>query len=234
MVGVWTACSRPDGPNGYRIRVPTILRATRASRPGPSRRPVVVRTAVAAAAVALLLSGCDIGETTRGLADEFGNARQVEADDLATAGTLAGGAASGAPSSTPSALPSYASGSSVGEYAPGFPSGLLRTPQGARLLATSAEPVEGSKPRTVQITLNMSSENPPGRLMDQVAWLLGDQGFDALEAPAESGMDEQAAFTRTTTVQGAEVDESLLVGVLKDGRKSLLTLSGTVAATPKG
>ncbi|WP_344103402.1 hypothetical protein [Myceligenerans crystallogenes] len=210
---------------------------------GASRAPRARRDATAAGVVvlatatALLLTACDPLATAEDIGEEFGNARQVEetATGAATAaapGTTpgAGGSASPSPSPSPEVLPSFDAATVVGDYAPGFPSGLLPMPEGAQLLATSAEPVKGSKPATVQVTLNLSSKKAPGTVMEQVAGLLGKKGFEALDAPAESGMSEQAAFTRTTTVKGAEVAESLLVGVLKDGKRSLLTLSGTVAA----
>lgn len=208
--------------------MPSFLRAPRARR-----ATTAAGVALTAAAAALLLTGCDPAATVEDVAEEFGNARQVEEPSApAAAGATADAGTSSSPIPTPSpeVLPSFDAATVVGDYAPGFPSGLLPVPGGAELLATSAEPVQGSEPATVQITLNLSSKKPPETVMAQVAGALGEKGFESLEAPAKSGMSEQAAFTRTTTVKGAEVDESLLVGVLKDGKRSLLTLSGTVLA----
>ncbi|RPF20853.1 hypothetical protein EDD34_1460 [Myceligenerans xiligouense] len=191
-----------------------------------------------AAAGALLLSGCDAGGAVNDLAEEFGNARQVSEEPDTTAGAPDPASADGDTSASPSAspapevLPSFDARSVVGDLAPGFPKGVVSVPEGAKLLASSAATVPDTKPATVQVTLNLSAKRPPAKLLEQVSSVLAKNGFEKLEAPAESGMSEQAAFTRTTTVKQATVNESLLVGVLKDGDRALLTLSGTVAAKP--
>jgi hypothetical protein len=189
--------------------------------------------AVTGAAAALLLSGCDLREAASDFAGEFGNARQVgeEPGGPATAPEAPDDpSASPVPSPTPEVLPSFDAGSAVGDYAPGFPEDVVSVPEGAQLLATSVTPVEGSKPATVQVTMNVSGKKAPAKLLDQVASSLAGNGFERLEAPAKSGMSAQAAFTRTTTVKETAVNESLLVGVLRDGDRSLLSLSGTVVA----
>ncbi|WP_460754235.1 hypothetical protein [Myceligenerans cantabricum] len=202
-------------------------------------RHVAVRATVTLAAAGLLLSGCDAREAASDIADEFGNARQVsekpDATATASADPATGLAEEDDPSASPGSpaapetLPTFDTGTVVGGYAPDFPQGLLPTPKDAELLATSAALVPDTRPATVQVTLNLSSKRLPPKLMEQVRAALAKKGFEALEAPAESGMAEQAAFTRTTTVKESTVDESLLVGVLRDGDRSLLTLSGTVA-----
>lgn len=211
---------------------PATTRAHATARAHP-----VARVAATAAAAALLFSGCDAREAVGDIADEFGNARQVSEEPDTSASAAADPAdADAAPSVSPSAspspevLPSFDASSVVGDFAPGFPKGVVSVPDGAELLATSAAPVADSKPATVQVTLNLSAKRSPAKLLGQVGAILTRNGFERLEAPAESGMSEQAAFTRTTTVKDATVNESLLVGVLKDGDRSLLTLSGTVAA----
>lgn len=217
--------------------MPNFLRAANGpATPTPGRRgAAVVQLAATATATALLLSGCDISGAARDVAAEFGNARQVSEEPSVAVpeGEGAGEGdelASASPSPSPDPLPSYAETTVVGDYAPGFPPDLLPTPKGTELLATSAEPVEGSKPPTVQVTLNLSAEKGPGKLMGQVAGILKKNGFEPVDAPEKNGMNEQLAFTRTTTVADADVAESLLVGVLKADKRSLLTLSGTVAA----
>lgn len=188
--------------------------------------------AAGAAATSLLLSGCDALEGVNDLAEEFGNARQVsEEPETPVAGAPSDDVpASPSASATPSQLPSFDAMSTVGDFAPGFPADVVSVPDGAKLLASSAAPVPGSKPAAVQVTLNLSAERAPAKLLDQVTSVLTKNGFEVLEAPARSGMSDQAAFTRTTTVKKESVNESLLVGVLKDGDRALLTLSGTVAA----
>lgn len=210
-------------------------------KPAGSRkrgRHVVARVALTAAAVGVLLSGCDAREAVSDIAEEFGNARQVgeepesitaaPADDAPSAASSPG--RSQDPSPAPSALPSFDATSVVGDFAPGFPRNIVSVPDGARLLATSAAPVPDSDPATVQVTMNLAAETSPEKLLKQVASALTKNGFDQMDAPAESGLSDQAVFTRSTTVKDATVNESLLVGVLKDGDRSLLTLSGALAA----
>ncbi|WP_460707155.1 hypothetical protein [Myceligenerans halotolerans] len=218
-----------------RILLPGRARPTTSERDDGGRH-AVARAAAVAAAGALLLSGCDARETASDIAGEFGNARQVSEEPDPAASAAADPAATDAPSASPGAspapqaLPSFDARSVVGDFAPGFPKGVVSVPDGGELLATSAAPVPDSSPATVQVTLNLSAKTSPAKLLQRVGSILGKNGFERLEAPAESGMSEQAAFTRTTTVKKKKVNESLLVGVLKDGDRSLLTLSGTVAA----
>lgn len=213
--------------------VPNSPRAPRTrdrSATGLRRGAPAVRIAATAAAAAFLLTGCDIAQD---VADEFGNARQVSEEPQAAGpgdDAVAGQGASGSPTPSPDPLPSFADSTVVGDYAPGFPPDLLPMPKGAQLLATSARPVEGSEPATVQVTLNLSAKQKPGKLMEQIAGTLAKRGFESVEAPEKNGMDKQLAFTRTTTVKENKVNESLLVGILRDDDRSLLTLSGTVAA----
>lgn len=213
--------------------MPGRVRPAKSERRG---RGAAARAATTTAVAALLLSGCDMNEALGDFTDEFGNARQVTEEPDTAVSAPADPAAAGdpsaspSPSPTPEALPSFDAQSVVGEFAPGFPKGVISLPDGAKILASSATPVPDAKPATVQVTLNLSAKRPPAKLLEQVGSALAKNGFEKLDAPAESGMSEQAAFTRTTTVKEATVNESLLVGVLKDGDRSLLTLSGTVAA----
>ncbi|MBL0886570.1 hypothetical protein [Myceligenerans indicum] len=185
-------------------------------------------------AASLLLTGCEARETLSDIAGEFGNARQVdepESTPVAAPDPSAAGDPSASPSTppTPEVLPSFDARSAVGDFAPGFPKNVVSVPDGAKLLATSAAPVAGSKPETVQVTLNLSAKQSPEKLLAQITSILAENGFEALDAPAKSGLTAQSAFTRKTKVKKTTVNESLLVGVLKDGDRSLLTLSGTVA-----
>ncbi len=127
-------------------------------------------------------------------------------------------------------LPAFDPSSAVGRYVPGFPQELLPVPASATLLATSAQPSEGSVPPQTQITMNLTSSLTPQEVLDQFAASLGGQGFAPVEAPDATGLTAQAAYTRQSPTDAGTATESLLVGILDDGARRLVTVTGTVLA----
>ncbi|GAA3820422.1 hypothetical protein GCM10022273_33790 [Cellulomonas soli] len=111
--------------------------------------------------------------------------------------------------------------SAVGALVEGFPSDLVPVPEGAEVLVSAAEPVDGSD--LVEISLNLrSAQDAPG-LLEAVRAPLVAAGFT--EAPVgtpEAGLAAQSTFSRS---DGTEL---LVVGVLdRDGERTL-TLGGQV------
>lgn len=177
------------------------------------------RAAALAAAVGLALATAGCGGT-----DPAGSATAAESSPEAHAATSGG----------PTELPTFDPSSAVGTYAQGFPDDLFPVPEGATLLASSAQPVptpEGSKAKGVpmtQVTLNLASGLPARKLVEQARKILVDQGFEQISAPESSGLTEQTAFVRVSTTKAGRVQESLVVGVLDDGDRRLASISGTV------
>ncbi|NNU28566.1 hypothetical protein [Isoptericola sediminis] len=176
------------------------------SRPRADRTPGPAARAVATAAlVACLVSGC-------GTADGHGAA--------------SGPDPTGGPSDVPTALPSFDPSSAVGDYAQGFPTGLLGAPKKATVLASSALPAEDG---LVEVSLNLATNQSARKVMASYARRLDEAGFaEADEVPA-SGLAARSVFTRTRDTKKAAV-ETVLIGVLDDGERRLVSLSGTVAA----
>lgn len=196
------ACTGPS-LSGYRVRVPARSRRSPAARHG---------LAAVALAAALATAGCT--------ATAAGGERPtpVTGETPAAADTVT--------------LPDFDPASAVGAYAPGFPAELLPTPEGATLLATSAQPVPDSTPPTTQITLNLSSGLGAQEVLDQVGALIAGQGFAPVGTPALTGLTAQTAWTRQTATDTGTASEALLVGVLDDGERRLVSISGTVLAPP--
>ncbi|MDR7384932.1 hypothetical protein [Promicromonospora iranensis] len=143
-------------------------------------------------------------------------------------------------SSGPAELPTFDPSSAVATYAEGFPTELFPMPKGAILLASSASPVPapkgakgsaGSKGKGVpmtQVTLNLASSLPAKKVVAQAKHILVEQGFKQIPAAESSGLTAQTAFLRVSRTKSGEVQESLVVGVLDDGERRLVSISGTV------
>ncbi|SKC72912.1 hypothetical protein [Krasilnikoviella flava] len=184
----------------------------------------------AAALVALLtLSGC-------GLLDGGGSPGD-EASATGTAGSgvgVRGATDSPTPSPGPSdasALPTFDPGTAVGGYAEGFPEKLLGAPEDATVLASSATPGDGA---LTDVTLNLSTTRSTQEVIDQLAKRLGKEGFEESGTSTFSGLTAQTTFGRESTPKGKKdadpVLESVTLGVLDDGDRRLVTVSGSVVA----
>jgi hypothetical protein len=180
----------------------------------------VRRTAALAAAVGLALATAGCGAGTEPPASATTAERSPEPRTLASDGATE--------------LPTFDPSSAVGTYAQGFPADLFPVPKGATLLASSAQPVPVPKdakakgaPMT-QVTLNLASSLPAKEVVEQAKKILLGQDFKQIDAPESSGLTEQTAFLRVTQSKAGEVQESLVVGVLDDGRRRLTSISGTV------
>lgn len=140
--------------------------------------------------------------------------------------TLAPTASVAAPSSSPTETllaDDDSTFSAVGELVAGFPSTLVPVPEGAEVLVSAAEPVEGSD--LVEISLNLRSAQDAAGLIDAVRGPLVAAGFtESASAAPEAGLAAQSTFSRS---DGSEL---LVVGVLdRDGERTL-TLGGQVRA----
>jgi hypothetical protein len=130
-------------------------------------------------------------------------------------------------SAGPTALPTFDVASTVGDYAPGFPVDLLAGPEDATVLASSAAPRDG----LVDVSLNLATSLGARKVVRQYAQRLETAGFGRAAEVGTSELAAQAVFTRTTGRKKTPVVESVHVGVLDDGERRLVTVSGTVAPT---
>ncbi|MBN9326992.1 MAG: hypothetical protein BGO38_08355 [Cellulomonas sp. 73-145] len=151
---------------------------------------------------------------------------------IAAALTLTGCASSaparlGSPSSAASPSPTEpllteqaGSGTSVGALVKGFPTQLVPVPDGATVLVSSAQPIDGG---LTQISLNLRSAQDAAGLLAAVRGPLLAAGFhEAPPAQPDPGLAAQSSFSRS---DGTEL---VLVGVLdRDGVRTL-TLGGRV------
>jgi hypothetical protein len=205
--------------------VPTLSRRLR--RPDrPARTPATgARSLGAAALVGLLtLSGC-------GLLDDAGTpASSADGSGVGVRG------ATGSPTpspgtSDPSALPTFDPGTAVGGYAKGFPAKLLGAPEDATVLASSATAGDGA---LTDVTLNLSTTRSTQEVIDQLADRLREAGFEESGTSTFSGLTAQTTFGRESTPKGTKdadpVVESVTLGVLDDGERRLVTVSGSVVA----
>jgi hypothetical protein len=128
-----------------------------------------------------------------------------------------------APSPGESLLPSpTATGSAVGDLAPGFPADLVTPPEGSEILVSSAETDEATGLTT--ISLNLRSPLETALLVQAVRDQLGAAGF--AETPVDPGSTGLAATSTFTRGEGGV--ELLTLGVLdRDGVRTL-TLGGSV------
>ncbi|MGW8568447.1 hypothetical protein [Isoptericola sp. NPDC055881] len=208
--------------------MPTLLRPTH-RRPAPAAR---ARTAVVTLAALLAVSGC-------GVLGGGGGAPGDEVSATGEDGSGVGLRGADDPAATPSpdpgsaaALPTFDPDTAVGGYAPGFPEKLLGAPQDATVLASSATPDKGS---LTDVTLNLSTPRSTQEVIDQLAKRLRKAGFTESESGTFTGLTAQTTFGRETTPgkkKGARdsdpVMESVTVGVLDDGERRLVTVSGSV------
>lgn len=169
--------------------------------------PVLPRTTasvVLLALVALGTAGCTAGDGS----------------PAPTASTTADGPA---PSPGESLLPSpTATGSAVGDLAPGFPTDLVSPPEGSEVLVSSATTDEATGLTT--ISLNLRSPLSTDQLVQAVRGGLVAAGFaETVVDPGSTGLAASSTFTR-----GDGAAELLTLGVLdRDGVRTL-TLGGTV------
>jgi hypothetical protein len=115
--------------------------------------------------------------------------------------------------------PSDDAHSAVGRVVDGFPADLVPVPSGAKVLMSSAEPVDGSD--LVQISLNVRSSQDAAGLLAAVGDPLVAAGFTAVPPQSEPALAAQGAYTRGD-------GELVTAGVLdRDGVRTL-TVGGTV------
>lgn len=181
----------------------------------------------AALTAVLALSGCGL----------LGGAGSPEDDVSATGQDGSGVGVRGtgdAPTVEPSpgdasALPTFDPDTAVGGYADGFPEKLLGAPEDAAVLASSAAPGEGG---LTDVTLNLSTLRSTQEVIDQLAKRLRKAGFEESGAASFSGLTAQTTFGRESTPKGKKdagpVVESVTLGVLDDGERRLVTVSGSV------
>jgi hypothetical protein len=205
--------------------VPTLPRPTRRARTVRGARAGGVATALT---VLLALSGC--GLLGGGTPDDEVSATGEDGSGVGLRGD-ADATASPDPDA-PAALPTFDPDTVVGGYAPGFPEKLLGAPEDATVLASSAAPGEG---RLTDVTLNLSSTRSTQEVIDQLAKRLDKAGFTQSETGTLTGLTAQTTFGRETTPKskkGAKdagpVVESVTLGVLDDGERRLVTVSGSV------
>ncbi len=196
------ACGRLDAVRGYPVAVP---------RPAP--RPTRAHPGVAVVALVLVL-----GASTA--------ACSTSAPGRDTPSGSAVAVLTPAPSPTETLLPdgTDATSSAVGELVAGFPADLVPVPEGAEVLLSSAEPVEGTD--LTEVSLNLRTPQDTAGLLDAVRGPLVAAGFTEAAPPAaEPGLAAQATFVR------GDGSELLVLGILdRDGQRTL-TLGGQVRAT---
>jgi len=113
--------------------------------------------------------------------------------------------------------------SAVGELAPGFPVALVPVPDGAEVLVSSAEPVDGTD--LTEISLNLRTGQDAAGLLAAVRGPLVAAGFAEGTPPApEPGLAAQSTFSR------GDGSELLVVGILDRDDERTLTLGGRVRA----
>ncbi len=125
---------------------------------------------------------------------------------------------------SPAALPTFDPATTVRGYAPDFPKDLLGAPDDATVLASSAIPGEG---RLTEVTLNLATPRSTQQVIDQIAERLEDAGFEESDATTFSGLTAQTTFTRKKEHKKPVV-ETVLLGVLDEGERRLVTVSGSV------
>jgi hypothetical protein len=127
-------------------------------------------------------------------------------------------------------LPSFDPATAVAGYAPGFPRDLLSAPDDATVVASSAAP---GTAQLTDVTLNLTTARPADEVLGQLEDQLVAQGFARADPDVPTGLTAQTAFTRRTEDAegtGDPLVETLLVGVLDDGDRRLVTVSGSVVA----
>ncbi|NOV97823.1 hypothetical protein [Isoptericola halotolerans] len=125
---------------------------------------------------------------------------------------------------SPTALPSFDPATAVGGYAPDFPTDLLGAPEDSAVLASSAVPAQDD---LLEISLNLSTGLSTQEVVDRYAERLDEAGFEESETVDASALTVQTAYTRTKGKKKPRV-ETVLLGVLDDGDRRLVSLSGSV------
>ncbi|MFI2295249.1 hypothetical protein [Isoptericola sp. NPDC019571] len=209
--------------------MPSLPRAPR-RRARSRRAPATRARGVGAVALTafLALSGCGL----------LGGGGAPDDDVSATGENGSGVGVRGAtetPSAEPgtggaSALPTFDPDTTVGGYADGFPEKLLGAPEDATVLASSATPGEGG---LTDVTLNLATQRGTQDVIDQLAERLRKAGFEESGTSSLSGLTAQTVFGRESTPRGKKKDagpivESVTLGVLDDGERRLVTVSGSV------
>lgn len=110
--------------------------------------------------------------------------------------------------------------SDVGGLAEGFPETLLPVPDGAEVLVSSAEPIEGTD--LTEVSLNLRSGQDAAELMDVYRTALVAAGFTEAPADPDAVLAAQSTFVRS---DGAEL---VVVGVLDRDDIRTLTAGGRV------
>ncbi|WP_344250504.1 hypothetical protein [Isoptericola hypogeus] len=185
--------------------------------------------AVTTAVVALLAAGCQPGADAEDAPPTGGS--NVSATGTAGSGRGVRGEPADEPTGgasdtpdAPAALPTFDPATTVGGYAPDFPRDLLGAPEDATVLASSVTPGDG---RLTDVTLNLATGRSAQESIDQLAERLLDAGFEESQAATFSGLTAQTAFTRTKG-RKKPVLETVLLGVLDEGDRRLVTVSGSL------
>ncbi|WP_179950975.1 hypothetical protein [Xylanimonas oleitrophica] len=131
------------------------------------------------------------------------------------------------PETSAAPMPDYDPATAVGDYAEGFPTDLLAAPEGATVVASSARPQENG---TTQVSLNLSTPATVEDVLAQVGAPLAVAGFTETAPSVITGLSAQTAWTRRTEREEGPLVETLLVGVLDEDDRRLVSISGTVAA----
>lgn len=209
--------------------VPSLPRSPRRQDRSRHAPAAGLRGIGAAALTALLaLSGCGL----------LGDAGAPD-DDVSATGEDGSGVgvrgATDAPTAEPgpddaSALPTFDPDTTVGGYADGFPEKLLGAPEDATVLASSATSGEGG---LTDVTLNLATQRGTQEVIDQLAKRLRKAGFEESGTSTLTGLTAQTTFGRESTPKGKKKDagpvvESVTLGVLDDGERRLVTVSGSV------
>ncbi|MEZ0447807.1 hypothetical protein [Cellulomonas sp. ICMP 17802] len=138
-----------------------------------------------------------------------------------TSSAVALGTPAPAPSETLLTEGADSSHSAVGQVADGFPTALVPVPDGAEVLVSSAEPVDGTD--LTEISLNLRTAQDAAGLLAAVRAPLLAAGFTEGTPPAaEPGLAAQSTFSR------GDGSELLVVGILDRADERTLTLGGRV------
>ncbi|MCL1869538.1 MAG: hypothetical protein FWF90_03885 [Promicromonosporaceae bacterium] len=126
-----------------------------------------------------------------------------------------------------SPLPTFDAATAVGAYAKGYPKALVPAPKDTQIVASSAQPADDGLTR---ISLNLSSTLSTDAVLQEVGAPLAAAGFAQVQPQSISGLTAQTAWTRRTARPQGDLVETLLVGVLDDKSRRLVSISGTVQA----
>ncbi|MCK9793344.1 hypothetical protein M1843_06250 [Isoptericola sp. 4D.3] len=197
---------------------------------GARGRGVVTASLATTLAATLALTGCGVlgtdappGDATTTGHDDSGVG--VRGGDGGQDGQTGREPADGTP------LPTFDPGTAVGAYADGFPRELLGAPEDATVLASSATPRDDA---LTDVTLNLSTPRSTQEVIDQLAERLREAGFKESGTSTVSGLTAQTTFGREATPKGKKgagpVMESVTLGVLDDGERRLVSVSGSLVA----